>query len=404
MHLLMRRASGAADEETIAEARLLARARHPNVVLVYGAERIADAWASGWSCSKVRLDRLPRHGRCARRARGGVDWRRPLRRALAALVWLGSPGRHLAANVMRAVGGRIVLVDFGLGAESAGAEGSEESGSLRGTPLFMVPEVLEGARADARSDLYSLGVILFALASGALPLQATTLAELRESHRRGAIRPLRDVRPDVEAPFAEIVTRLLSADREMRFQTAGQLERALLGFECTDSALEPANARPQTLPIDWPRSGDRFVGRDALLADLGLGGGARPVTLLGARSGQDPTRHALWLEEPRDWPGVVRRPDRSTRCAGCRWRWPVRCAFHSARVIDLSAWPRRGGARPLPGHPRQLRTGGGLRPGHRRELAHRLLRTSPPRDQSRAAQAERRAGLAGSNRFPSTRA
>lgn len=309
---LMRRSSGTADEETIAEARLLARARHPNVVLVYGAERIAGRVGIWMELLEGQtLDQLlAARGVLGEREAAliGVD----LCRALAALHAAGIAHRDLKlANVMRAVGGRIVLVDFGLGGESARAGEGDDSGGLRGTPLFMAPEVLAGARADARSDLYSLGVVLFALVSGTLPLEASSLTELRDRHRRGDLRQLRDLRPAIAGPFAEIVGRLLSADRERRFQTAGRAEHALLALlssaELSTTLADDPSSRP-TPPYRLAKERDLFVGREETLATLesSFDAGARLVTLLGP-GGVGKTRLATrfgW-KSLSDWPGGV---------------------------------------------------------------------------------------------------
>ena len=231
LKLLTREASGPADE-VVREARILARVRHPDVVTVHGADRI-DGRVGIWMefLEGETLEQIVR-------ARGTLDAREAaligidLCRGLSAVHAAGIVHQDVKlANVMRAEGGRIVLMDFGLGRdrESSLSSGSPRAGrGLSGTPLFMAPEVLRGERASVRSDLYSVGVVLYALVTGAVPVQASSLAKLIERHQRGGARAARDLRPDLPEAFVHVLERILSADPRNRFATAGEVERALL--------------------------------------------------------------------------------------------------------------------------------------------------------------------------------
>ena len=215
-------------DEVVREARLLARIHHPHVVTVHGADRV-DGRVGIWMefLEGETLEQLLRQrGRIDSREAAliGID----LCRALSAVHAAGIAHRDVKlANVMRAEGGRIVLMDFGLGhdATSPGQRGSER---LSGTPLFMAPEVLRGAPETARSDIYSLGVVLFALVTGKLPVPASTFSGLLAQHARGAIRRARDLQPDLPEAFAHVLDRALDPDSRARFQTVGEAEIALL--------------------------------------------------------------------------------------------------------------------------------------------------------------------------------
>jgi serine/threonine-protein kinase len=221
--------TGTSPDSVVHEARLLARVRHPNVVTVYGADRI-DGRIGIWMefLHGETLDRMLRD-------RGAMDAREAalvgidLCRALSAVQAAGIVHQDIKlGNVMRAEGGRIVLMDFGLGREARLRRVDAGSPTISGTPLFMAPEVLRGAHADARSDLYSLGVVLFALVTGSLPVQATSLPDLLDAHDRGALRRARDLRPDLPEAFAQVLDRLLAADPQSRYTSPGDAERALL--------------------------------------------------------------------------------------------------------------------------------------------------------------------------------
>lgn len=309
---LLKREATPSGDETIAEARLLARARHPHVALVYGAERIegrVGIWMEllqGQTLDRILAERGMFEAREA--ALVGID----LCRALAAVHAAGITHRDVKlSNVMRAAGGRIVLMDFGLGDEETPRSRPGGGALLLGTPLFMAPEVLNGGTADRRSDLYSLGVVLFALVTGTLPLEAPTIAELRAKHARGEARPARDLRPDLSADFAEVLQRLLAPDRTARFASAGQAEQALLRVLTTSrppASEDPTRQRRTTTPHRLPEERDLFVGRQDLLADLEERAISRSrlITLLGA-GGMGKTRLAVhhgWRSLPQ-WPGGV---------------------------------------------------------------------------------------------------
>lgn len=247
-HAAVAAAAPDASIDLLREARLLARLRHPNVVTVYGAEEI-DGW--------VGITMEPVHGASlAERVRTqgplGADEAslvgRDLCRALAAVHQAGLAHRDVKAqNVLREAGGRIVLMDFGVGQDVAALEAAdstadiasvERSGldeivsaspakTLAGTPLYLAPEILQGARASAAGDLYALGVLLFHLVTGDFPVRARGLRDLRAAHTEGRRKRLRDLRPDLPEPFVRAIERAVSADPRERFATAGEFEAAL---------------------------------------------------------------------------------------------------------------------------------------------------------------------------------
>lgn len=210
------------------EARNLARLRHPNIVSVYGAE-LADGrvgiwmeYVRGQTLEDLLRERGPFGAREA--ALAGVD----LCRALTAVHRAGLVHRDVKAkNVMREEGGRIVLMDFGTGIE-AEPSGVSGGGIPAGTPVYLAPEIFRGQRATPQSDVYSLGVLLYHLVTGSFPAQGETLREIALMHERGALRLLREERPDLPEAFVQAVERALASASENRFASAGQLEQALV--------------------------------------------------------------------------------------------------------------------------------------------------------------------------------
>lgn len=238
------------------EARLLARIDHPNIVTVYGAdehEGRVGLWMELVRGRSLEVS-MKDQGRLGAResAMLGVE----LCRALAAVHRVGLVHRDVkAGNVMREEGGRILLMDFGAGSDAQ----SIEEGSLSGTPLYIAPEAFGGQKPTPRSDIFSLGVLLYHLVTASYPINAGTFRELREKVRRRESRLLRDERPDLPEPFVKVVERALAWDPTERFQTAGELEQGLSAFLGRDAGA--------TLP-----RGGVPEGRSPRRWALGLGG------------------------------------------------------------------------------------------------------------------------------------
>jgi len=207
----------------VAEGRLLARVRHPNVVTVHGAaahDGVDGIWTefiNGRTLAQIAAEGGPLDPQHA--AAIGLD----LCGALAAVHASGLlHGDIKAQNVMREDGGRIVLMDFGTGRIA----GDGARAGLAGTPLYIAPEVLEGAAADAAADVYSLGVTLFLLLTGSFPVEGQTLREIRSAHARGVRASVRQRRPDVPRRMAAVVDRAI-ASKDERFPTAAAFGAAL---------------------------------------------------------------------------------------------------------------------------------------------------------------------------------
>lgn len=239
--------SGAAANAALEEARLMARVRHPNVVQVYGAER-HDGRVGLWMefvRGRTLDEQVRAHGTMG--AREAALLGQELCRALTAVHRAGLVHRDVKArNVMREDGGRIVLMDFGTGWDREPASGVKAR--LAGTPAFMAPEVLNGAPATPQSDLYSLGVLLHYVVTGQFPVEARSIAEMRQAHAEGRVSLLREARPDLPEPFLQVVEKALITDPGQRFGSSGQMERALgaaLGVEPAAHA-EPAGNAPKT--------------------------------------------------------------------------------------------------------------------------------------------------------------
>jgi Tol biopolymer transport system component len=259
-------ATAPAEEGTtvIQEGSLLARIRHPNVVTVYGADQFGGRTGLWMELIKGRTlaDVVAHQGPMGAQeaALTGLS----VCRALSAVHHAGLVHRDIkAANVMREDGGRIVLMDFGTGRAAANVPGRPRA-TLAGTPLYLAPELFGGADPTVRSDIYSVGVLVFHLATRAYPVTGGSLRELQEAHHQAQPKFLRDMRPDLPDAFVRAVERALDPDPARRFQTAGAMESALAAVVAPELGT---TAPTVPLPAERPRPA-RWTVAAALLAVL----------------------------------------------------------------------------------------------------------------------------------------
>jgi len=194
------------------------------------------------------------------------------------------------------------LLDFGL-AWSAGPRHAQTGAALGLTPQYAAPECLAGERATARSDLYSLGCILYQALSGAPPFVAGSAGELIELQRKGEIARLRGA----AATLFPVIRRCLAADPEKRWGSAGELLRAL------QSAFEgaPADAAPISVagmppppPVEATSLGT--VGNYDLVRELGSGGMGKVYLARHSRLGRQVAIKMLRPEALADRDAVAR--------------------------------------------------------------------------------------------------
>jgi serine/threonine protein kinase/tetratricopeptide (TPR) repeat protein len=237
------------------EARTVATLNHPNIVTIHAVEEADDVVFLAMEL--VEGDSLQ-----ARIRRGGLPLAdllaiaEPLAQALAAAHEGGIVHRDLKpANVMFGRDGRLKVLDFGLAKlhEDSSAGDDEptaippsdltEAGAVLGTLPYMSPEQVQGRRVDHRTDIFSLGAMLYELATGERPFRGDTSADLISSILRDRPRELSDVRVDVPDHLGRIVRRCLDKDPDRRYQTARDLTIELeeLGKEGADAVRQAAS-------------------------------------------------------------------------------------------------------------------------------------------------------------------
>jgi eukaryotic-like serine/threonine-protein kinase len=102
-------------------------------------------------------------------------------------------------------------------------EGVTQAGLIVGTPHYMSPEQVQGKQLDARSDVYSMGVLIYEMLVGRRPFESSSLTGVLTAHITEAAKPPIDLRPDIGGAMNAIVMRCLAKDPAARYANAGEL-------------------------------------------------------------------------------------------------------------------------------------------------------------------------------------
>src|SRR5262249_20993514 len=139
------------------------------------------------------------------------------------------------ANILLTADGRLKVTDFGISRFTFDAT---QSAVMVGTPSYMAPEQCRGTPVDHRCDLFSLGCVLYELASGQRAFVGTNYAEPLHKLVNEPHVPLRALKPDISQALSDLVDRALAKQAEARFDTALDMAAALRGL--ANAAVAPA--------------------------------------------------------------------------------------------------------------------------------------------------------------------
>ncbi|HJZ46682.1 MAG TPA: protein kinase [Roseiflexaceae bacterium] len=154
------------------------------------------------------------------------------------------------ANVLISRDGDALLSDFGIAKIYAETLQLTNEGFMIGTPIYMAPEQLQGKAVDARTDIYSLGVVLYQALTGESPFVAETPLAVAMMHIHNPLRPPRQLNPAIPESIERVVLRALAKNPDDRFQAAGEVAVALR--EALAAHYSAAPVMPEPPPIAPP--------------------------------------------------------------------------------------------------------------------------------------------------------
>jgi Tol biopolymer transport system component/tRNA A-37 threonylcarbamoyl transferase component Bud32 len=261
------------------EAKALAALNHPNIVTVYSVEEdrgipfITMELVEG----STLADKLPRDGWPLDRF---FDLAIPIADAVAAAHQHGIVHRDLKpGNVMVTADGRVKVLDFGLARHTAGlAEASaaatvtnSEAGLVVGTSSYMSPEQARGQPVDARSDIFSLGIVFHEMLTGGRPFVGSTPTEVLSSIIKDTPPAVSAVRAGIPRELTRLVRRCLVKDPARRIQSVVDIRNELEELKREMDSGELA-AEPRPAPVDGGRTRKTWWAAGAAVVILGLGG------------------------------------------------------------------------------------------------------------------------------------
>jgi serine/threonine-protein kinase len=208
------------------EIRLARKITHRNVLRTYdygeaeGVYFISMEYVRGYTLAELLAEATG--NQMAPRVALGVT--RQICRGLEAAHEQGIIHRDIKSqNVLIAHKGEVKLMDFGIARMAEAHEGMTQAGLIVGTPHYMSPEQVQGKQLDPRSDVYSMGVLIYEMLAGRKPFLSSSLTGVLTAHITEAPQPPIEIRPEIGREINAIVLRCLAKDTKDRYKDAGAL-------------------------------------------------------------------------------------------------------------------------------------------------------------------------------------
>jgi eukaryotic-like serine/threonine-protein kinase len=242
-----------AHQRFLREAQVVAVLSHPNIVNIFDVD-VQDGQPY------IVMDFAPGGSLAARLQAGPITLEETLRLAIPladALAYAHSQGlihRDLKpANVLLRPDGSPVLADFGLARPIIGNSAAQitATGAVIGTLAYMAPEQFSAQPADARSDLYAFGVMLYEMLTGRVPFEGDS-AQIMYGHLQQPPPPPRQLNPALPDPIERLILQLLEKNPDLRPHSAAELAAELRALQSTGAAIGPTvalTAQPASPPV-----------------------------------------------------------------------------------------------------------------------------------------------------------
>ena len=232
-----------------AESQAVAMLSHPNIVAVYDFSRESDTQYIVMELLEGITLKQYMH-----KKQGALSWKEALHfstqvaRALSHAHSKGIVHRDIKPhNIMVVKDGSIKVADFGIA--HLQNETCVSSGETIGSVHYISPEQIHGDPVDARSDIYSLGVVMYEMLTGRLPFDGETVEAVAMQHLSSALTVPHELNHDIPARLEEITLKAMSADIENRYQSADELLEDLEAFRKEQSSSV----------VEAPAAGDRIT-------------------------------------------------------------------------------------------------------------------------------------------------
>jgi eukaryotic-like serine/threonine-protein kinase len=249
------------------EIRVLATLQHPNIATLHTAFRQGEELVMVMEC--VEGEDLGRRLPAGFTLEEAVSYTRQVLEALRYAHGRGIIHRDIKpSNIMITPEGVVKLLDFGLALGALSISGPEQrlttTGALIGSVHYIAPEQVSGEPHDARSDIYAVGVTLYEMITGRLPVEGTTHLQVIAGHLQSAPVPPSERNPRIPPGLSAVVIRALAKNPKDRWSTADAFLKALEHAPLSTAAEDVSQMRitphaaPNTSPLGTPRPSSSY--------------------------------------------------------------------------------------------------------------------------------------------------
>ncbi len=218
------------------ELRYSRKITHRNVIRIYDFLHLQGCYA-------ISMEYFPSHTLSGEipdgkpmDARKALKYSRDIATGMTVAHQAGVIHRDLKpANILVNDDGLLKIVDFGVAAAaSSGDTQLTKTGYVIGSPKYMAPEQILGKKVDETADIYSVGVIMYEMATGIPPYSRGDHMSVMYQHVQGKAKPVAEINPDIPEDYADIIARAMSVDKTKRFQSMDELTDALDSVRLTN--------------------------------------------------------------------------------------------------------------------------------------------------------------------------